>query len=211
MSAAQMWYVKHRPDLLLLSPCDAKDPLDGAMFIGIDQLHSQSEAPAKWKHPMSVAYATCYGDPAKQVPFVCKCTCKKDACILRSAANAPLDAAIPIDWMENFVIPEKFEVSAARKEQAISLWLDCTGKVDRELSASISDAEGADAPLPNEELITKQAYILFTDYLKGRVCFSCNLPSTKMQVCSKCRNAHYCSRDCQRGHWAQHKESCKTA
>jgi hypothetical protein len=28
-------------------------------------------------------------------------------------------------------------------------------------------------------------------------------------ICAGCRTARYCSRDCQRQHWKQHKPGCK--
>ena len=38
------------------------------------------------------------------------------------------------------------------------------------------------------------------------LCEVCDQVSTK--VCSKCKNQHYCSRDCQRADWKQHKKVC---
>ena len=32
---------------------------------------------------------------------------------------------------------------------------------------------------------------------------------SKLRVCSKCEFSHYCSRECQVGHWPVHKEICK--
>ncbi len=34
--------------------------------------------------------------------------------------------------------------------------------------------------------MTAAAEVMLTDYLKGRVCFNCNLPSTKMSKCGSC-------------------------
>ncbi|CAG9461369.1 unnamed protein product [Pedinophyceae sp. YPF-701] len=35
------------------------------------------------------------------------------------------------------------------------------------------------------------------------------LASRKLSACSQCRNAHYCSRECQRAAWKSHKPECK--
>eukprot|EP00245_Coleochaete_scutata_P013474 TRINITY_DN548_c0_g2_i1.p1 TRINITY_DN548_c0_g2~~TRINITY_DN548_c0_g2_i1.p1 ORF type:complete len:339 (+),score=53.48 TRINITY_DN548_c0_g2_i1:105-1121(+) len=44
-------------------------------------------------------------------------------------------------------------------------------------------------------------------------CFNCgetNRPSGKpLLACSECRLAYYCSKECQRGDWKEHKEACK--
>jgi len=37
-------------------------------------------------------------------------------------------------------------------------------------------------------------------------CVVCGNPSK--QRCSKCKQAKYCSRDCQAGHWSEHKQKC---
>ncbi|CAD6594497.1 MAG: hypothetical protein ASARMPREDX12_009136 [Alectoria sarmentosa] len=41
------------------------------------------------------------------------------------------------------------------------------------------------------------------------ICFnaSCSEPGTRK--CGACKNAKYCSQDCQRGHWNAHKATCK--
>lgn len=42
-------------------------------------------------------------------------------------------------------------------------------------------------------------------------CDACKttLPYTRMKKCSRCRSAVYCSVECQRGDWAQHKVTCR--
>ena len=37
------------------------------------------------------------------------------------------------------------------------------------------------------------------------------LPSKQLKVCGVCRNAFYCSKDCQKADWDQHKLSCNQA
>jgi hypothetical protein len=31
----------------------------------------------------------------------------------------------------------------------------------------------------------------------------------KMMMCSRCRTVHYCSRECQKAHWGDHKGQCR--
>ena len=49
-----------------------------------------------------------------------------------------------------------------------------------------------------------------------RTCASCNQvspPGTKFQACKRCKEAHYCSRECQVYHWKKggHRQNCKEA
>jgi hypothetical protein len=39
-------------------------------------------------------------------------------------------------------------------------------------------------------------------------CATCDRPLRKEKTCDRCRSVSYCSRECQRGHWAQHKAAC---
>jgi len=39
-------------------------------------------------------------------------------------------------------------------------------------------------------------------------CLKCGKTNAKMNVCSKCKVAKYCSKDCQKSHWKQHKSTC---
>jgi ankyrin repeat protein len=39
-------------------------------------------------------------------------------------------------------------------------------------------------------------------------CAMCDRPMRKEKTCDRCRSVSYCSRECQRGHWAQHKAAC---
>lgn len=40
------------------------------------------------------------------------------------------------------------------------------------------------------------------------VCGACGVEGTKMMQCGKCKAARYCSKECQRSHWKEHKNSC---
>ena len=40
-------------------------------------------------------------------------------------------------------------------------------------------------------------------------CYQCRMASPHMLRCGQCRVAHYCSKDCQREHWKEHKVHCQ--
>jgi hypothetical protein len=41
-----------------------------------------------------------------------------------------------------------------------------------------------------------------------RVCFACGKAVDGRLKCARCRTARYCSRECQKAHWPEHKGSC---
>ena len=43
---------------------------------------------------------------------------------------------------------------------------------------------------------------------KSATCENCKGRERKMMVCGQCRQAYYCSRECQKKDWKQHKKSC---
>jgi len=43
---------------------------------------------------------------------------------------------------------------------------------------------------------------------KGKTCDQCHAPSEKLSRCSRCRDAAYCSRECQKAAWKLHKRLC---
>jgi hypothetical protein len=43
------------------------------------------------------------------------------------------------------------------------------------------------------------------------LCGKCGREAEKMQKCSVCKLVRYCSRECQRQDWKEHKKSCKKA
>lgn len=55
------------------------------------------------------------------------------------------------------------------------------------------------APLPIPVLAIKQA-----------ICFSCWNPSPSLSKCGKCKRVSYCSQDCQKEHWKNHKRACRS-
>ena len=42
------------------------------------------------------------------------------------------------------------------------------------------------------------------------ICARCQKGGEKLLSCAKCRHSTYCNRECQRLHWAQHKETCRS-
>jgi len=44
---------------------------------------------------------------------------------------------------------------------------------------------------------------------KQKECFTCGETEGHLMLCSKCRNVHYCSRDCQVANWSEHKKICE--
>ena len=41
-------------------------------------------------------------------------------------------------------------------------------------------------------------------------CLSCGRKTTDLKLCSKCKTATYCNRNCQSDHWPRHRNECKT-
>ncbi|KAL4452293.1 hypothetical protein ABPG75_007955 [Micractinium tetrahymenae] len=61
---------------------------------------------------------------------------------------------------------------------------------------------------------------VFTELIKGMrgmeedehcVCSGCKQKACGLRKCSRCRHVSYCSRECQKAHWAEHKQDCKPA
>ena len=46
---------------------------------------------------------------------------------------------------------------------------------------------------------------------EGGLCAACEKTRTNLKRCSRCRAVNYCSVDCQRAHWAQHKLACASS
>ncbi|GFR44989.1 hypothetical protein Agub_g6298 [Astrephomene gubernaculifera] len=213
-AASQLWYVPYRPDLVLLAPCDTEGPLlpgPGCLFVSVDHLHNNSNSSTSWRHPRATAFLTAFGDIATQQPRVVRCACGTAPCRLRAVQEGgavPQDL-IPADWATKYEAPPKDAVPVApesRRASAVQLWLDCTARAERELPRP----EGAEQP--PEQAVLAAAEVMLTDYLKGRVCFQCSVPSTRMQRCSRCMQARYCSRECQTAHWRTgHKQQCGAA
>ena len=65
---------------------------------------------------------------------------------------------------------------------------------------------GQFADLPNE--IQQQLHTSKATLPKSATCENCKEREKKMMVCGQCRQAYYCSRECQKKDWKQHKKSC---
>ncbi|KAG2484339.1 hypothetical protein HYH03_016881 [Edaphochlamys debaryana] len=198
-------------------------PGPGCMFVSVDHLNAQPAAAAgagageagvqatKWHHPGFVPRLTVFGDVSKQQPRVVRCACggkaAGKACELRSVSerSAVPDHLIPEDWASKFELPPdtpEFAATQNRRASALELFLNCTNRAEKELPP----AEGQEHA--SEPAVLAAAEGMFTDALKGRVCFACEEPSLRMQKCGRCHQARYCSRDCQRSHWSAHKAQC---
>lgn len=44
---------------------------------------------------------------------------------------------------------------------------------------------------------------------RNATCPNGDVPSSNLKLCSRCKQAAYCSVECQRSHWKEHKEECK--
>merc|ERR1712098_654381 len=42
-----------------------------------------------------------------------------------------------------------------------------------------------------------------------RTCAFCGVVQLKMKICSRCKQVNYCSGQCQKSHWKEHKRQCK--
>ena len=40
------------------------------------------------------------------------------------------------------------------------------------------------------------------------ICAGCGAANRSLRRCGRCRSVHYCSRECQRGHWSIHRFQC---
>ncbi|GIL74224.1 hypothetical protein Vretimale_1981 [Volvox reticuliferus] len=177
------------------------------MYVSVDHLQPPERPENKWRHPRTTAFLTCYGDIGRQQPRVVRCACSHKPCKLRGlreGGGVP-DELIPVDWSTKYVLPPNDPIHTAsegRRANAVQLWLDCTARAEKELPC----AEGQEHPA--EDKVLRAAEVMLTDYLKGRVCYNCNVPSTKMQKCGRCQQARYCSKECQRAQWGAHKPEC---
>jgi hypothetical protein len=45
--------------------------------------------------------------------------------------------------------------------------------------------------------------------LQRKQCCGCQKYALEIKLCTACKQARYCSKECQREHWPAHKEECK--
>lgn len=50
--------------------------------------------------------------------------------------------------------------------------------------------------------------VVMPEKMSSRVCFWCFSPGA-LDKCSRCEESRYCSQECQKAHWSDHKRFCK--
>ena len=73
-------------------------------------------------------------------------------------------------------------------------------------SATLDDEVAAIAPATAS---VAAAALSTTDAAPPRACAQCGEPVVKRLRCSRCKEAYYCSPDCQREAWSTHKPACR--
>ncbi|KAJ7734763.1 hypothetical protein DFH07DRAFT_844535 [Mycena maculata] len=66
--------------------------------------------------------------------------------------------------------------------------------------------------LPTAQQAIDEFMLVANISLKGYVCTNCAAPpseKTVLRLCGRCKLTRYCSQDCQKTHWKQHKHSCR--
>lgn len=48
-----------------------------------------------------------------------------------------------------------------------------------------------------------------TEYLDRKTCSGCGCVAAKLSKCARCELVAYCSKECQKMHWPEHKGDCK--
>lgn len=99
------------------------------------------------------------------------------------AAKAPIVEEVDLVHEEQAVV-EELDESDARPEKA------------NEVAAKAEAQDEAAAKLPPQTL---------------RHCLACGKAGESLLRCSRCRSAHFCSRECQRMAWPSHKRVCTAA
>lgn len=94
--------------------------------------------------------------------------------------------------------------------EADSVVMDAKGKgvmvrKDGKLASTFADGKGAVVHTPLSDAAARE---LENRGPQLRTCANCRATGD-WSICSGCRLAHYCSPDCQRGHWKLHKAECK--
>lgn len=137
--------------------------------------------------------------------------------------NTPANSKNKVYFMWDYVL-RTFQIMVARcnpQQPFLSAeWTDILGRVDQSvhliLNESQLDAMNASVGYRDD------AGVSFTDEIKelakklGDIppyCGNCGKVSwtegTKLSVCARCKHEKYCSPDCQRAQWRNHKQVCK--
>lgn len=59
-----------------------------------------------------------------------------------------------------------------------------------------------------EDKLSRPVRDVFTKITSEKTCTNCLKVSFKIYTCSKCKKAHYCSKECQKSNWSTHKLKC---
>lgn len=79
--------------------------------------------------------------------------------------------------------------------------------VFNESTAIVKDAMKAMSAEEREKTESLEKHNDVLDYLGERICAHCRTVGASKR-CTRCKQVRYCSVDCQRNHWAQHKIAC---
>ena len=75
-----------------------------------------------------------------------------------------------------------------------------TYAIDNDLTKPFTDESQTSSDHPQEPSTTEQS--------TGTSCSCCGSQSSELKKCSSCGQVQYCSRECQRKHWKEHKPNC---
>ena len=95
------------------------------------------------------------------------------------------------------------------KEKKLALlWIDGMRKYNDEIKKLIKLADKKGINSQKNQSIT-MAFNYEIDKIVCTLCHRRSEKDTKMKKCSRCLTAYYCSLDCQKTHWKEHKKVCK--
>ncbi len=85
------------------------------------------------------------------------------------------------------------------------------GEKDGRLPLSDKKSKDALHQLTKKGIINLDTKLKDTSSVPICVCASCKKPSLKMKKCAGCESVNYCSKECQKQHWKEHKAVCIVA
>jgi len=129
----------------------------------------------------------------------------------------------PLQSRDDTDYPKEFRMKL-KKEEYVKKWLQYARYEDKSSSPfAVMILEKIKVPIPSDIKIVrrvsvvtekkkKKAMEIRVDPTESSECSFCQTIAVypdKHQTCSRCRNAWYCSKDCQLKDWKSHKEACK--